>query len=64
MTIEFSIIGYVIASKYFIFKFILVSYFQEYLSNCLDAIYEDKVNLKGYMVWSIIDDWEWSGGYK
>ncbi|KAJ8983485.1 hypothetical protein NQ317_014944 [Molorchus minor] len=33
------------------------------LSSCLDAIYEDGVNLTAYIAWSIIDDWEWTGGY-
>lgn len=36
---------------------------QGYLSACLDAIYEDGVNLTTYTAWSIIDDWEWGGGY-
>ncbi|KAG5877878.1 hypothetical protein JTB14_028077 [Gonioctena quinquepunctata] len=40
-----------------------VDYFRDYISNCLDAIYEDKVNLTTYIAWSIIDDWEWTGGY-
>ncbi|KAG5877877.1 hypothetical protein JTB14_028076 [Gonioctena quinquepunctata] len=40
-----------------------VAYFRDYISNALDAIYEDKVNLTAYIAWSIIDDWEWTGGY-
>ncbi|KAJ8933570.1 hypothetical protein NQ314_013925, partial [Rhamnusium bicolor] len=40
-----------------------VAYFQTYLSACLDAIYEDGVNLSTYVAWSIIDDWEWTGGF-
>ncbi|XP_072398731.1 myrosinase 1-like [Diabrotica undecimpunctata] len=40
-----------------------VDYFRDYISNCLDAIYEDNVNLSTYIAWSIIDDWEWGGGY-
>ncbi|XP_018564647.1 myrosinase 1 isoform X2 [Anoplophora glabripennis] len=40
-----------------------VSYYQGYLSACLDAIYEDEVNLSAYTAWSIIDDWEWTLGY-
>ncbi|XP_018570851.1 myrosinase 1-like [Anoplophora glabripennis] len=40
-----------------------ISYYQGYLSACLDAIYEDGVNLSTYTAWSIIDDWEWTGGY-
>nr|CAH7754423.1 unnamed protein product [Callosobruchus chinensis] len=40
-----------------------ISYYRDYLSNCLDAIYIDKVNLTAYTAWSILDDWEWSTGY-
>ncbi|KAJ8982455.1 hypothetical protein NQ317_010195 [Molorchus minor] len=40
-----------------------IYYFQNYLSNCLDAIYEDGVNLSTYIAWSILDDWEWTGGF-
>ncbi|XP_018575352.1 myrosinase 1 [Anoplophora glabripennis] len=40
-----------------------ISYYQGYLSACLDAIYEDGVNLTTYTAWSIIDDWEWGAGY-
>ncbi|KAG5877874.1 hypothetical protein JTB14_028074 [Gonioctena quinquepunctata] len=40
-----------------------VRYFRDYLSNALDAIYEDNVHLTTYLAWSIMDDWEWTGGY-
>ncbi|VEN51482.1 unnamed protein product [Callosobruchus maculatus] len=40
-----------------------INYYRDYLSNCLDAIYIDKVNLTAYTAWSILDDWEWSTGY-
>ncbi|CAH2019584.1 unnamed protein product [Acanthoscelides obtectus] len=40
-----------------------INYYRDYLSNCLDAIYIDNVNLTGYTAWSILDDWEWSTGY-
>ncbi|VEN54692.1 unnamed protein product, partial [Callosobruchus maculatus] len=38
-------------------------YIRDHLSACLDAIYEDKVRLVGYMAWSFMDDWEWTGGF-
>ncbi|ENN80860.1 hypothetical protein YQE_02726, partial [Dendroctonus ponderosae] len=34
-----------------------------YLSNLQDAIYEDDVNLTGYMAWALTDDFEWQYGY-
>ncbi|KAJ8920012.1 hypothetical protein NQ315_006543 [Exocentrus adspersus] len=40
-----------------------IAYFEGYLSACLDAIYEDGINLTYYTAWTIIDDWEWLGGY-
>ncbi|CAG9864411.1 unnamed protein product [Phyllotreta striolata] len=40
-----------------------IHYFRGYLSACLDAIYKDNVNLTAYTAWSIMDDWEWTGGY-
>ncbi|CAH1098962.1 unnamed protein product [Psylliodes chrysocephalus] len=40
-----------------------ITYLEGHVSACLDAIYEDNVNLTGYTVWSIMDDWEWTGGY-
>ncbi|XP_050312548.1 myrosinase 1-like [Anthonomus grandis grandis] len=38
-------------------------YHKLYLSNLLDAIYEDGVNLTGYMAWALTDDFEWQYGY-
>ncbi|KAL1497175.1 hypothetical protein ABEB36_008175 [Hypothenemus hampei] len=38
-------------------------YYKLYLSNLLDAIYYDNVNLTGYMAWSLTDDFEWQYGY-
>ncbi|CAG9769230.1 unnamed protein product [Ceutorhynchus assimilis] len=38
-------------------------YHKLYLSNMLDAIYEDGVNLTGYMAWALTDDFEWQYGY-
>uniref|UniRef100_A0A6P7H069 beta-glucosidase n=1 Tax=Diabrotica virgifera virgifera TaxID=50390 RepID=A0A6P7H069_DIAVI len=40
-----------------------ITYLEGHVSACLDAIYEDNVNLTAYTVWSIMDDWEWTGGY-
>lgn len=39
-----------------------VSYLREHFTAALDAI-EDGVDLRGYFVWSLIDNFEWSFGY-
>lgn len=39
-----------------------VDYLRQYLSVASDAIAEG-VNLKGYLVWSLLDNYEWSYGY-
>ncbi|XP_022913990.2 myrosinase 1-like isoform X1 [Onthophagus taurus] len=39
------------------------NYYLTYLSACLDAIYDDKVNLVGYAAWSLMDNFEWMMGY-
>ncbi|KAL3285771.1 hypothetical protein HHI36_000295 [Cryptolaemus montrouzieri] len=40
-----------------------INYYQTYLSNVLDAIYIDHVNVIGYFTWSLMDNWEWTSGY-
>jgi beta-glucosidase len=40
-----------------------ISYFKQYLA----ALYKAKqegINLKGYMAWTLMDNFEWSEGYK
>jgi beta-glucosidase len=39
-----------------------VDYLRQYLSVASDAVAEG-VNLKGYLVWSLLDNYEWSYGY-
>ncbi|HMT90049.1 MAG TPA: family 1 glycosylhydrolase, partial [Dermatophilaceae bacterium] len=38
------------------------AYLQSHLRACLDAIAEG-VDLRGYFVWSLLDNFEWSHGY-
>ncbi|KAJ8973917.1 hypothetical protein NQ317_000462 [Molorchus minor] len=40
-----------------------ISYYQDYLTEILDAIYEDEVNVFGYTAWSFVDTFEWAHGY-
>ena len=39
-----------------------IAYLREHMSAALDAI-EEGVDLRGYFVWSLIDNFEWSFGY-
>ncbi|KAJ0039056.1 hypothetical protein Pint_23520 [Pistacia integerrima] len=40
-----------------------IKYHNDYLTNLLSAIKEDGCNVKGYFVWSLLDNWEWAAGY-
>ncbi|XP_019165735.1 PREDICTED: beta-glucosidase 6-like [Ipomoea nil] len=39
-----------------------IRYLNDYLTNLLAAI-KDGCNVKGYFVWSLLDNWEWTAGY-
>ncbi|KAL4341441.1 hypothetical protein GQ457_08G007150 [Hibiscus cannabinus] len=40
-----------------------IEFHRDYLSNLSAAIREDKCNVRGYFVWSLLDNWEWNSGY-
>jgi beta-glucosidase len=40
-----------------------VNYHEQYLKNLLFAISEDNIDVRGYFVWSLLDNYEWSDGY-
>ncbi|KAF3431563.1 hypothetical protein FNV43_RR26294 [Rhamnella rubrinervis] len=40
-----------------------IKYHNDYLKNLLASIKEDGCNVKGYFVWSLLDNWEWAAGY-
>ncbi|URE08981.1 beta-glucosidase [Musa troglodytarum] len=40
-----------------------IKYHNDYLSNMAASIREDGCNVKGYFVWSLLDNWEWAAGY-
>ncbi|KDP41287.1 hypothetical protein JCGZ_15694 [Jatropha curcas] len=40
-----------------------IKYHNDYLTNLLASIKEDGCNVKGYFVWSLLDNWEWAAGY-
>jgi len=39
-----------------------IGYVHDHLNACLDAL-DDGVNLQGYFVWSLLDNFEWAFGY-
>ncbi|KAH7439486.1 hypothetical protein KP509_04G064100 [Ceratopteris richardii] len=39
-----------------------ISYHQDYLTNLLLSI-KDGSNVKGYFIWSLLDNWEWCSGF-
>ncbi|XP_008792724.2 beta-glucosidase 6 isoform X2 [Phoenix dactylifera] len=40
-----------------------IKYHTDYLSNLSAAIREDGCDVRGYFVWSLLDNWEWAAGY-
>ncbi|PON79659.1 Glycoside hydrolase [Parasponia andersonii] len=40
-----------------------IKYHNDYLTNLVASIKEDGCNVKGYFVWSLLDNWEWAAGY-
>nr|AOH73347.1 beta glucosidase 6 [Lygus lineolaris] len=40
-----------------------IDYFETHLAEMRQAIYEDGINVIGYCLWSIIDNFEWRDGY-
>nr|AUO68304.1 putative glycoside hydrolase [Populus trichocarpa] len=40
-----------------------IKYHKDYLASLLASIKEDGCNVKGYFVWSLLDNWEWAAGY-
>ncbi|KAJ8924098.1 hypothetical protein NQ315_006880 [Exocentrus adspersus] len=42
---------------------IRIDYYEGYLNSVLDAMHEDKVNVVGFTAWSLMDNFEWTGGY-
>ncbi|XP_029161411.1 myrosinase 1-like [Nylanderia fulva] len=40
-----------------------ISYLHSYIKAMLLAIYEDGCNVKGYTIWSFLDNFEWLAGY-
>ncbi|ORX86731.1 beta-glucosidase [Anaeromyces robustus] len=41
-----------------------VDWYQQYLENLRLAFVEDKIDVRGYMAWSLIDNFEWENGYE
>lgn len=41
-----------------------VTYLKGYINEALKAVILDGVKLKGYFVWSLLDNFEWDDGYR
>ena len=41
-----------------------VTYLRGYINEALKAVKLDSVKLKGYFVWSLMDNFEWDDGYR
>lgn len=40
-----------------------IQYYKHYINNLLKAVIIDGCNIKGYSVWSLMDNFEWASGY-
>ncbi|XP_023934075.2 myrosinase 1 isoform X1 [Bicyclus anynana] len=40
-----------------------IKYFNDYLSEILNVIYDDGVNILGYTIWTLMDNFEWRAGF-
>ncbi|XP_053375783.1 uncharacterized protein LOC123534954 isoform X1 [Mercenaria mercenaria] len=40
-----------------------VSYYRSYINEVLKAMQLDRINVKGYTAWSLLDNFEWARGY-
>lgn len=40
-----------------------IRYHHDYLTNLLASIKEDGCDVRGYFVWSLLDNWEWAAGF-
>lgn len=40
-----------------------IAYLYAYMKSMLLAIRKDRCNVKGYAVWSLLDNFEWERGY-
>ncbi|XP_077992294.1 cytosolic beta-glucosidase-like [Glandiceps talaboti] len=56
--------GYSSSNTYDLNDLDRVAYLMSYMNEVLKAIDLDQVNVKGYAVWSLLDNFEWTAGYR
>jgi len=41
-----------------------IDWYKQYLENLRLSLVEDGVDIRGYMAWSLVDNFEWENGYE
>ncbi|KAK9832581.1 hypothetical protein WJX81_000662 [Elliptochloris bilobata] len=41
-----------------------INFYRDYMQAAMAAISQDNVDIQGYFCWSLLDNWEWTSGFK